>query len=141
MERGHAELVIKAHTICAGKAEGEAVVYEGAFSFMGDLDPATGKVTVSGHPLEGKSLAHKIFIFTTGKGSGAGQNVAWRAKQKGTMPAAIICTESEPVLSGAVIATETPAVDRPEKNVFDLIKTGDYVKIDATAGIIERIEK
>jgi hypothetical protein len=28
-------------------------------------------------------------------------------------------------------------VDRPEKNVFELIKTGDYVKVDATEGIIE----
>ena len=131
---------IKAHTIYAGKAEGKAVVYEGPFSFMGDMDPATGKLTVPGHPLEGKCLSNKIFIFTTGKGSGAGQNVAWRAKQNGTIPAAIICTESEPVLSGAVIATQTPAVDRPEKDVFKVIKTGDYVMIDATAGIVKRIE-
>ena len=39
------------------------------------------------------------------------------------------------------IATEIPTVDRPEKNVFDLIKTGDYVKVDATAGIIEVVGK
>ena len=56
------------------------------------------------------------------------------------MPAAIICTESEPVLSGAVIATIAPAFDRPEKDVFKVIKTGDYVMIDATAGIVKRIE-
>jgi hypothetical protein len=28
-------------------------------------------------------------------------------------------------------------VDRPEKNVFELIKTGDHVRVDATRGIIE----
>ncbi len=49
--------------------------------------------------------------------------------------------ESEPILSGAVIITKIPTVDRPEKNVFELIKTGDYVKVDATAGIIEVVGK
>ena len=44
--------------------------------------------------------------------------------------------ESEPVLSGAVIACGIPAVDRPEINVIENIKTGDYVKVDADAGII-----
>jgi len=132
---------IKAHTISAGKAEGEAVVYNGPFSFMGDLDPATGKVPVPRHQLEGKSLVNKVFVFTTGKGSSGGDTVAWRAKKNGNVPAAIICIESEPVLSSSVINTKIPAVDRPEKNVFELIKTGDYVKVDATAGIIEVVGK
>lgn len=137
MERGGAAMKIRAHAISAGKGEGEAVVYNGPFSFMGDLDPATGKVPVPRHQLEGESLANKVFVFTTGKGSGGGDTVAWRAKRKGNAPAAIICLESEPVLSGAVIAAEIPAVDRPERNVFELIDTGDYVKVDTTAGIIE----
>jgi predicted aconitase with swiveling domain len=132
---------IRAHTVSAGRAEGEAIVYNGPFSFMGDLNPATGTICVPRHPLENKSLVNKVFVFTTGKGSGAGDTVAWKAKQKGTAPAAIICLESEPILSGAVIASEIPSVDRPEKNVFDLIKTGDYVIVDATAGIIEVVGK
>jgi len=80
-------------------------------------------------------------VFTTGKGSSAGDSAAWAAKQNGNVPAAMICLESEPILSGAVIITKIPTVDRPEKNVFELIKTGDYVKVDATAGIIEVVGK
>lgn len=72
---------IRAHTVSAGKAEGEAVVYDGPFSFLGDLDPATGKVTVPRHRLEGKSLVNKVFVFTTGKGASGGDSVAWMAKQ------------------------------------------------------------
>lgn len=132
---------IKAHTVSAGKAEGEAIVYNGPFSFLGDLDPNTGKVPAPRHQLEGKSLVNKVFVFTTGKGSSAGDSAAWAAKQKGNVPAAMICLESEPILSGAVIITKIPTVDRPEKNVFELIKTGDYVKVDATAGIIEVVGK
>ena len=127
---------IKAHTVSAGKAKAKTIVYNGPFSFMGDLDPDTGKVSVPGHQLEGKSLANKVFVFTTGKGSSSGDTVAWKAKQRGTAPAAIVCLESEPVLSAAVIASEIPTVDRPQRNVFDLIKTGESVEVDATAGVI-----
>ncbi|MBW2034002.1 MAG: DUF126 domain-containing protein [Deltaproteobacteria bacterium] len=132
---------IRAHTVSAGKAEGQALVYKGPFSFMGDLDSTTGKIPVPRHLLEGENLANKVFVFTTGKGSSGGDCIAWMAKENGNMPSAIICLESEPVLSGAVIITGIPTVDRPEKDIFELIQTGDYVKVDATAGIIEIVGK
>ena len=128
---------IKAHRVSAGKAEGEAVVYNGPFAFLGDLSPVTGKICMPRHKLEGESLVNKVFVFTTGKGSSGCDFAAWAAKKNGKAPAAIICLESEPVLSGAVIATGIPALDRPEKNVLELIKTGDLVRVDADAGIIE----
>jgi len=132
---------IKAHTVSIGQAEGEAMVYNGPFSFMGDLDPNTGRVPAPRHKLEGQSLVNKVFVFTTGKGSSGGDSIAWMAKQKGNAPLAMICMESEPVLSGAVIAAEIPTVDHPEKNILKLIKTGDYVKVDATRGVIEVVGK
>jgi predicted aconitase with swiveling domain len=63
------------------------------------------------------------------------------AQENGHAPSAIICQESEPVLSGAVIITGIPAVDRPEKDIFKMIRTGDYVKVNATAGVIEIVGK
>ena len=127
---------IKAHPVCQGKAEGEAVVYKGAFSFLGDLDPLTGKVPVPGHELQDKSLAGKVFVFTTGKGSSGGPRFAWEAKRNGNAPVAIICLESEPVLSCGVIAADIPTVDQPEKDPFEFIKTGDHVTVDAIEGRI-----
>ena len=141
MERRGAEMEIRAHMVSAGKAEGQALVYKGAFSFMGDLDPNTGGIPVPRHLLEGENLANKVFVFTTGKGSSGGDCIAWMAKENGNAPSAIICLESEPVLSGAVIITGIPTVDRPDKDIFDMIQTGDYVKVDATAGIIEILGK
>jgi uncharacterized protein len=134
-------MVIKAHKVSAGTAEGEAVLYQGAFAFLGDLDPSTGKICLPRHRLEGVSLAGKIFVFTTGKGSSACDTAAWAAKKNGNAPAGIICLESEPVLSGAVIAAQIPTVDQPEADLFTLIETGDFVRIDATAGLIEVIKK
>ena len=128
---------IKAHTICKGVAEGEAIVYKGAFSFLGDLDPTSGKIAPAGHPLEGQSIANKVLVFTSGKGSSGGPRFAWTAKRNGVAPCAIICLESEPVLSCGVIAAKIPTVDNPERDPFTLIETGDYVKVDASNGIVE----
>lgn len=133
-------MVIKAHTVSPGKAEGEAVVYDGSFSFR-NLNTNTGTISAPGHPLEGKSLVNKVFVFRTGKGLTGDDGLAWMAKQRGNAPAAIICLESEPVLSGAVIASGIPTLDRPEGNIFALIETGDYVKVNATEGVIELVEK
>jgi len=136
VERRSANVEIRAHKVAAGKAEGEAIVYSGPFSFMGDMDPLTGKICAPRHPLEDVDITGKVFVFTTGKGSSAGDCAAWNARENGNVPAAIICRESEPVLSGAVIIAEIPTVDSPEKDVFDIIKTGDKVKVDADRGIV-----
>jgi len=132
---------VKAHTVSAGRAEGKALVYKGPFSFMGDLDPNTGMVPVPRHELQGESLANKVFVFTTGKGSSGGDCIAWMAKQNKNTPSAIICLESEPVLSGAVIITGIPTVDRPEGDIFEMIHTGDDVRVDATSGVIQILGK
>jgi hypothetical protein len=111
-------------------------VYKGPFSFMGDLKPTDGTIVAPGHALQGTSLAGRVFIFTTGKGSSSGDTVAWRAKHRGVAPAAIVCLEIEPVLAAAVIASDIPTVDRPDRDVFELVETGDHVSVDATAGVI-----
>ena len=127
---------IKAHPVSAGIARGTAVVYEGPFAFLGDLDPSTGKICMPRHRLEGVRLADKIFVFTTGKGSSGCDFAAWPAKKNGNAPAAMICVESEPVLSGAAIAAEIPLVDRPDGVIFRLIRTGDSVSVNGTEGTI-----
>lgn len=113
------------------------MVYKGNFSFLGDLDPDTGKVPAPHQELEGVSLANKVLVFNSGKGSTSGATAAWIAKRNGKAPAAMIYLESEPVLACAVITAEIPTVDHPDKNPFALIESGDYVKIDASAGVIE----
>ena len=130
-------MIIKGRKISSGKAEGEAIVCKGPFSFLGDLDPMTGIFSVKGHELEGQNLAGKIFIFTTGKGSTAGSSIAFQAKLKGTAPAGMICLEVEPILAAAVIAAKIPMVDKLDQNPVEVIKTGDWVKLDASEGTVE----
>jgi len=135
------EMKLKGHKINGGKAEGEAIVSQLPFSYLGDIDPTTGKVPVKGHDLEGQSLAGKIFVFRTGKGSTLGATVAYWAKQANNTPKAMICIEAEPVIAMAAIMPDIPMVDRLDKNPLEAIETGDYVKVDGDAGTVEVIKK
>ena len=128
------------HTINPGEAEGEAIVYNGPFSFLGDIDISTGKITGKGHQLEGESLKGKVFVFTSGKGSTGGPFTAYSAKKRGNTPAAMICVEAEPIIGLAAITADIPMVDRLKPNPLEVIKTGDRVKVNATEGIVEVIK-
>ena len=81
-------MILKGKTVKKGQVEGEAIVSRIPFSYLGDLNVETGTVAPKGHDLEGQSIAGKIFVFPTGKGSTVGPYVANRAKQLGHTPAA-----------------------------------------------------
>jgi predicted aconitase with swiveling domain len=135
------ELILKGRTVNPGKAEGEAVVSRIPFSFLGELDPSTGKVPSPAHELFGESLKDKIFICPTGKGSSGGPGIAYLAKKSGNMPKAMIVTEVEPVLAAAILTADIPAVDQLDQDPVRVIETGDYVKLDADKGIVQVTKK
>jgi len=131
---------IKGHKINEGKAEGEAIVFDGAFSFLGDYDPVTGNCLIRTSELNGKSMIGKVLVCNTGKGSSRGPLNTYRAVKVNTCPKAIVCMEAEPVLAAAAIVANMPMVDRLDRNPVEVIKTGDWVKVDADNGTVEVIK-
>lgn len=134
-------MILKGHTVNPGYAEGEAIVTKVAFSFLGELDPTTGKVPSPSHELFDQTIAGKIFVFPTGKGSSAASIVSWIAMQMRNNPKAMICIEAEPIVAAAAITANIPMVDKLVENPLDVIKTGDFLKVDATKGIVEIVGK
>jgi len=134
-------MILKGKTVKKGIVEGEAIVSQLPFSYLGDLNPETGTVAPKGHDLEGQSIADKIFVFPTGKGSTVGPYVANRAKQTGNTPKGMICIDVEPVMAMVAIMNDIPMVHKLDKNPLEVIKTGDYIKMDATDGTVEVIKK
>ncbi|RLE78265.1 MAG: hypothetical protein DRJ44_00120 [Thermoprotei archaeon] len=122
---------IKARPIVEGRAEGEALISKNPISFYGGVDPKTGVVREKGHPLEGVSIAGKILAFPYGKGSTVGSYIILALAKNNVAPKAIINLESEPIIIVGCILANVPLVDKPEKNIFDIIKNGDYVRIIA----------
>ncbi len=124
-------LRIKVRAIVEGHAEGEALVSEKPISFYGGVDPKTGEVREKGHPLEGLSIKDKILIFPHGKGSTVGSYVILALAKNNVAPKAIVNLESEPIIIIGCILAGIPLVDKPERNIFDIVKSGDYIKIIA----------
>jgi len=57
--------------------------------------------------------------------------------KEGNNPAAIICLQAEAILASAAITAGIPMVDKLDKNPFEYIKSGDYVRVDATNRTVE----
>lgn len=109
-----------------------------AISFFGGIDPNSGIVVEKGHELEGQSIAGKILIFPTGKGSTVGSYTLYRLKKAGVAPAAIINAECETITAVGCIISEIPCVDNIPLEQF---KSGDLLVVDANSGEVERISK
>ena len=131
---------VKAKPVTAGVAVGEAIVSHMPISFTGGMDPDTGIIKEPGHELEGKSVAGKILVFPTGKGSTTGSWQFYAAFKRGNAPKGIINVQAEGVVAVSAIITGTPMVHKPEKDPLECISNGDFVRINADEGYVE-IEK
>lgn len=130
------KIVLKAHRVAKGKAHGEALVSKSPISFLGSVNPETGLIVEKGHEMEGKSISNKIFIFPVGKGSTQGSFQLYELKNSQKAPKAIINLRADPITAQGAIISDIPMVDRLDKDLFEIIKTGDIVEVDADQGIV-----
>ncbi|MHA2601095.1 MAG: DUF126 domain-containing protein [Candidatus Thorarchaeota archaeon SMTZ1-83] len=124
---------LQGRKIYKGKAEGEALVTSVDLSFYGGVDPETGEVVEKDHPLEGVSVAGKILVMPSGKGSTVGSYVLYALKRAERAPAAIVNKETDPVIAVGSIISEIPTIDSID---IEKIKTGQTVKVDADRGVV-----
>jgi predicted aconitase with swiveling domain len=121
------EVNLRGRVIRSGTAEGEALVSPQSIGFLGGVDPETGIVIESGHPLEGQNVAGRILVFPSGKGSTVGSYTLYRMARAGCAPAAIINSESEAIVAVGAIISDIPMVDQIDITEF---RTGDRVILD-----------
>ena len=131
------EIVLKGHKVAKGKAEGEALVAHHPFCFLHQVNMTTGVVIQKGNEWEGVSLAGKILVFPFGKGSTASSCVLLELTRLGIQPKGIINVVADPVLVVGAIKSNIPMVDKLDKNPIELIKTGDYIELDADNGVVK----
>ena len=127
-------MILQGRTIYAGQAEGEALVTSQGISFFGGVDPETGIIVERGHQLEGQSVAGRVLVFPTGKGSTVGSYTLYRLRHSGKAPAAIINAACETITAVGCIIAEIPCVDQVE---IEKIETGVSIKVDGHTGRVE----
>jgi predicted aconitase with swiveling domain len=103
---------IRGRGIAKGVGKGPLLISPAPVSFLSGVDPASGIIVEKGHPLQGESIAGKIFAFPYGKGSTVGSYVLYGLSQNGHAPAAIINTEAEPIIATGAIIGKIPMIDR-----------------------------
>ncbi len=129
---------IPCHKISSGSASGPALVSKESISFLGTVDPDTGKVVDPKHQLCGEDIGGKVLIFPGGKGSTVGSYVIYQLKKRGVAPAAMINIRSEPIVAVGAIISGIPLVDGVSEEIL-ATKDGTIVTVDADRELI-RIE-
>lgn len=118
---------LQGRSIYPGVVQGEALVSSQAISFFGGIDPETGVVVERGHALEGQTIAGKVLVFPTGKGSTVGSYTIYRLKHNGHAPLAMLNAECETIIAVGCIIAEIVCVDQLP---LQAIRTGTLVRID-----------
>jgi predicted aconitase with swiveling domain len=130
--------ILKGRTIVPGKCHGKALVATKPISFLGGIDPNTGKIIEKNHDLEGESIRGRILCFPSGHGSTVGSYVLYSLAKKGLAPKAIINQTADPVVVVGAIIAEIPMIDKID---IRQIPNGEEVEVDADEGVIKLQEE
>ena len=118
-------------TIYPGQISGEALVSQMGISFYGGVDPETGIITEARHDLQGQSIAGKVLVFPSGKGSTVGSYILYRLKKNGHAPLAIVNADCETIIAVGCIIAEIPCLDQVD---LSQLESGMLLNVQADHG-------
>lgn len=131
----------KARKFVPGKASGPALVTRERLMFFGFTDPKKGIFSAPQSELYGKSFKGAVVIYWAGRaGSGAPRGLDYCVRA-GNSPAAIINIEIDPIAVYACALEDIPMVQVEDPSIFDQVKNGDTVTVDADKGEVVIIKK
>ena len=122
-------MIMKGRAISPGFAEGTAVTYPEAFSFLGGVDGSTGDL----HVRDG-NIAGRVFMFPNGKGSTVGSYVVYDLMVHGKAPLALVNRSAETIVTTGAVISSVPMVDGIDVSLF---RDGDEVAVDGSRGYVE----
>jgi predicted aconitase with swiveling domain len=121
--------------------EGEALVSEEGFSPRYDLDRWSGRITKSGHRLEGASIVDKVCFFPTAKGGIAAGWAFYDIKWKKIAPKAFIFGVTNPVMVQGAVFAGIAITEGWEPDARAVVHTGDWVRVDPARKVIEVLRR
>ena len=108
-----------------------ALVLASSLSFLGGVEPSTGRIKDRGTGAYNRTVRNRILVFPSGKGSTVGSYVIFGLKANGKAPAAIVNRETEPIVAPGAMEAKIPLVDTVD---IARIETGDRVTVDGDHG-------
>jgi predicted aconitase with swiveling domain len=129
-------IIIRGRKVVGGVAEGEAMVTSMPISGWGGVDPRTGTIVETRHELRGQSFAGKVLVFPGAKGSSGWSAQFHVARVSGTAPAAWLFNQMTTKVALGVVVSHAPAMTDFDIDPLTVIRTGDWVRVDADAGVV-----
>lgn len=120
---------------------GEALVAADNLSARYDLDREKGIFSRPSHTLFGQSYVGRILVLDTAKGGVASAWMLAEMKARGIAPLGFVFNRVNPVLAQGAAFAALPMVDRFAGDVTTLIRTGDKLRIDPAAGLVEILDR
>ena len=127
---------LKGRMVVPGIVEAQALVTRDPISGWGGVDPRTGTVVETRHELVGQSFAGKVLVFPGAKGSSGWSAQFHVARLMGTAPAAWLFNQMSTKIALGAVVSHAPAMTDFDQDPLALIRTGDWVRVDADAGIV-----
>lgn len=130
---------MEGRVLVPGRATGPALVLEEPLSFWGGLDPATGEIIEATHPQRGGSVAGRILVMPSGRGSSSSATILAEAIRLGTGPAGIVLGETDDIVAiGALVAAELYGASIPVV-VAAVPRTAGALNVMASVGEAPRV--
>ena len=135
-------IVIKGRKAMGGIVEGEALVCPESIQGWAGIDDMTGKIIEKGHSQEGKNIKDKILFVPYSKGSNGWSCHFHSAKRAGFCPSGFVVSKMDSRAGVASVVFDVPCVaDFKDVDPCNVVKTGDWVKVNGDLGLIEVTRK
>ena len=134
-------IVLRCHKGIGPAVTGTALVARDNFSARYDLDRKSGVFSRPAHKLAGQSYVGRILVLDQAKG---GVATAWMLRdmtERGLAPLALVFNRVNPILAQGAAFAGLALVDRFEGDVTELIRTGDELRLDPAAGMMEILNR
>ena len=134
-------ILLRCHPGIGPAVTGTALVAKDNFSARYDLDRKAGTFSRPSHALAGQSYVGKILVLDTAKGGVATAWMLHEMSSRGVVPLALVFNRVNPILAQGAAFGAVTMVDRFDGDVTDLIQTGDELRIDPAAGLVEILSR
>ena len=134
-------VILRGRKVVGGRAEGEALVTRDTVPGWGGVNPVQGVITEVRHELRGVSFAGKILVCPGAKGSSGWSAMYHTARLAGTAPKALVFNDMTTKIALGAVVMRVPTVTDCDQDPLDVIRTGDWVRVDADAGTISVWDK
>ena len=134
-------ILVHCHKGVGPAVSGTALVAADNFSARYDLDRIRGIFSRPSHKLAGESYVDRILILDGAKG---GVATAWMLHDmtaRRIVPRALIFNRVNPILAQGAAFAGVALVDRFAGDVTALFCTGDELRVDPAAGIVEILNR